>query len=77
MLKVLSVMSLLRRLKTADKARPSMPGEHWFTASAGMWLLSSARKRSSLAGRLVLGGLGVALLARAASGRDGLSRLKR
>lgn len=77
MLKAISVLSALRRLKNADKARPGVPGEHWLTASAGMWLLTSAPKRPSLAGRLVFGGLGLALLMRSASGRDGLSRLKR
>lgn len=77
MFKAISVLAALRRLKNADQARPGMPGEHWLTASAGMWLLTSASKRPSLAGRLVLGGLGLALLVRSASGRDGLSRIKR
>jgi hypothetical protein len=77
MFKAITVLSALRRLKHADQARPGLPGEHWLTASAGMWLLTSAGKQSSLAGRLVFGGLGLALLMRSASGRDGLSRLKR
>ncbi len=77
MFKAISLLSALRHFKRADQARPSVPGEHWLTASAGMWLLTSAGKRPTMAGRLVFGGLGLALLARAASGRDGLSRLKR
>lgn len=67
----------LSRLIEFDRTRPGFPGEHLAVAAVGGWLVRSAlRRRSRLAMLLsvVAGGL---LLARAASGRDGLARLKR
>ncbi len=52
------------RLRQADQRRASFPGEHWLTATAGMWFL----RREGLLGKVA----GAALLYRAASGRDGL-----
>lgn len=71
------VMNWLRQAKTADDRRKSFPAEHLLTAGLGMWLVSSANRKSSFLGRTVRRSLGMALLARAASGRDGLARLKR
>lgn len=67
--------SLLDQLKRFDDERPSVPGEHWLTFAAGLYLLlrpnrTSVGKLASVAG----GGL---LVARALSGRDGLLALLR
>jgi hypothetical protein len=62
--------SVLTRLQRFDEQRPGIPGEHWLALAAGIWLLTR-RSRSGL-GRLASVAGGVALLVRAASGRDGL-----
>lgn len=78
MFKLITFLMAWRRLKAADAARPrSMPGEHLLTAGAGLWLMSSARTRTSFLSRWFVRGAGLALLVRAASGRDGLARFKR
>jgi hypothetical protein len=64
--------ALLERLQRLDDARPSIPGEHWMTLGVGLWLL--ARRPASPLGRLACAAAGVALIYRAASGRDGLVR---
>ena len=61
---------LLTELKRIDDRRPSLPGEHWLTLVAGIWLLTRGG-RSALT-RLASVAAGAALLYRAASGRDGL-----
>ena len=63
--------SLLDRLKRFDDARPSLPGEPWLTLSAALWLL--ARPNPSRLGRSLSIAAGLALVYRAASGRDGVS----
>ena len=65
--------SWLDRLKRLDDARPSLPAEHWLTFGAAIWLLT--RPSSSPLGRLLSVATGLALVYRAASGRDGLARL--
>ena len=72
-----SALETIRDIKRFDDARPSIPGEHWLTLGAGVavWLLLR-RARSPLL-RTAGSVAGTALLARAASGRDGLSRLLR
>jgi hypothetical protein len=65
--------SLLARLKRYDEERAGFAGEHWYALAAGLWLLARGRGSTSLRGAGVVAGL--ALLARAASGRDGLVRL--
>ena len=62
--------SLLDRLKRFDDARPSLPAEHWLTFGAGIWLLDAPIVVP--AGRLLSVATGLALVYRAASGRDGL-----
>ena len=64
--------SLLERLKRIDDERPSFPGEHWFALGAGLWLLT--RRPESALGRLAALAAGLALVGRAASGRDGVAR---
>ena len=65
--------SLLNRLKRFDEARPSFPAEHWLAFGAAIWLLT--RPSASPFGRLLSVASGLALVYRAASGRDGLARL--
>jgi uncharacterized membrane protein len=67
---------LLNRIQEFDRRRPSFPGEHWIVAAVGSWLLRSSGRRRGIARVLTLVA-GGALLARAASGRDGLARLTR
>ena len=69
------MLQLLRRLRDYDEQRPGFPGEHFIVAALGTSLLNSARRRSGI-GRIVATVAGGALLARAASGRDGVARLK-
>lgn len=68
--------SLLRRVRNYDRQRAGVPGEHWMTAAAGAWLLRAAARRRSVAGGLLFAAAGIALLVRAASGRDGLAALR-
>jgi len=65
--------SWVDQLKRFDDRRPSLPGEHWVTLGAGLWLLS--RHGSASVGRFLAMAVGVALIYRATSGRDGLVRL--
>src|SRR4051812_38680483 len=67
--------SALERLKRFDEERPTIPGEHWLTLGAGLWLLM--RESESVAGRLASIAAGAALVWRAATGSDGfVNRLK-
>ncbi len=71
----MDTMTTVRRLAAQDRNRPSFRGEHWLVLGAGLALLGlSARGRSPLL-RGLARTLGTGLLARAASGRDGLRRL--
>jgi hypothetical protein len=63
--------SLMERLRRYDEARPGIPGEHWFALAAGLWLMT--RGRTSTLERIAALATGAALVARAVSGRDGLS----
>jgi hypothetical protein len=70
------VQSTLQRIKEYDEQRPGFAGEHLLVLGAGIgvWMLS--RKRSlpvQALGMLA----GTALVARAASGREGLSKVLR
>ena len=65
---------MLNRIREFDRNRKSFPGEHFVVGAAGSLLLNSARRRSGLA-RIAMMLAGSALLARAASGRDGVARL--
>jgi len=65
--------SWFEQLRRYDDRRASLPGEHWIALGAGLWLLS--RHGSLAVGRFLAMAVGVALIYRAASGRDGLVRL--
>jgi uncharacterized membrane protein len=68
--------NLVSRIRAFDQRRASFPGEHLIVAAVGSSLLRSAARRGG-AGRVLALLAGGALLARAASGRDGLARLAR
>jgi len=65
--------SLLARLKRYDDRREGYAGEHWYALAAGLWLLT--RGRGSAVARVAGVLAGIALIARAASGREGLVQL--
>jgi hypothetical protein len=66
---------IVNRIRQFDQRRPGFPGEHFIVAALGTSLLNASRRRSGV-WRLLAMAAGGALLARAASGRDGLARLK-
>jgi hypothetical protein len=70
-------VTTLKKIKRYDDERPGFPGEHWIVLGAGVGLwLATRRHRSAVV--QTLGVLGAtALAARAASGRDGLSKVLR
>lgn len=59
-------------LRHWDAARPSFPAEHWLVLGAGLLALRGAGRSRGLIGRMVGRAVGGALIARAASGRDGM-----
>lgn len=61
--------SLLEELRAFDRARQSLPGEHWAAFGLGLYLL--LRRSGSPVGRVASMVAGAALVARALSGRDG------
>ena len=67
--------SFLARLRELDRSRHSWPGEHWIAFAAGLYFLR--RERPTALGRLASIATGVALVARALSGRDGAIALLR
>ena len=69
--------SLVARAKARDDTRDSFPGEHWLVLGAGLAVWSLTRKSPSFVVRTVGMVAGSALVGRAASGRDGLSRFLR
>lgn len=69
--------SLIERAKAHDDNRDSFPGEHWLVLGAGLAVWSLTRRSPSFVVRTVGMVAGSALVGRAASGRDGLSRVLR
>ncbi len=67
----------LKQLKEFDDNRPSFPGEHLLVLGAGVAVLMASRRSRSFLVRTAGSTLGSALLYRAASGRDGLSKVLR
>lgn len=69
----MGLLSTLRKTKQWDDQRPGIPGEHWLALGAGLFALARARRSRSPVVRLAGQALGGALMARAASGRDGIA----
>lgn len=69
--------SPLAELKRLDENRRNIPGEHWLTLAAGLALWVATRKHPSGAVRLLAGIAGGFLVARAASGSQIPTSLKR
>ena len=67
----------IRQLKAYDDARPGFPGEHWLVLAAGLWAWRASSRHRSFAVRTVGSLAATALVARAASGRDGLAKVLR
>ena len=64
-----------QQLKQFDDSRPSIPGEHWMTLGLGLGAWCLTRRHPSFIVRAIGLGVGTAMVGRAASGRDGLSRI--
>lgn len=67
----MTLANKLKELQQWDNRRSGFPGEHWLALGAGMLVMRSAGKSRSLVGRLLGRAMGGALIARAATGRDG------
>lgn len=63
------------KYKSWDERRTSFPAEHWIVLGAGVALLLASRRSASPVIRAASSAAGIALLYRAASGRDGASKL--
>ena len=67
----------LQQLKQFDDARPGIPGEHLLALGAGLGAWWLTRRHPSFIVRSIGIGVGTAMIGRAASGRDGISRILR
>ena len=65
----------LRQRRDYEENRPSFPGEHWLVLAAGVTLILATRRSDSWIKRGLGMALGSTLVARAASGRDGVAKL--
>ncbi len=69
--------SPLAKVKAADEAREGFPGEHWLALALGVALWQFTRKHPNWIVRTA-GAFGAStLVARAAAGREGLSKVLR
>ncbi|RYF52517.1 MAG: hypothetical protein EOO29_57955 [Comamonadaceae bacterium] len=66
------IRDAVHKAQQRDNARPGLPGEHWLTLGAGLLILRGAGRRSGFFANTVGRLVGGALIARAASGRDGV-----
>ncbi len=69
--------STLQKIKAADEARKGFPGEHWLVLALGVALWQVTRKNPNVVVRTIGVFGATTLVARAASGRDGLSKVLR
>ena len=69
--------TLVERARAQDDARDSFPGEHWLVLGAGIAAWALTRTSPSVVVRTAGMLAATALVGRAASGRDGLSKLLR
>lgn len=68
---------LITELKEYDEAREGIPGEHWIVLAAGLGVWYWSAKQPSAIVKLLGMAAATALIGRAASGRDGLTKLFR
>jgi hypothetical protein len=69
--------SPIEKIKAADEARPGFPGEHWVVLGLGVAVWQFTRKDRRWYVRALGGLLATTLVARAASGREGMSKVLR
>jgi len=69
--------STLEKIKAADARRPGFPGEHWLVLALGIAVWQLTRRHRYWAVRTAGGLAASALVARAATGREGLSKVLR
>lgn len=69
--------SPIEKIKAADQARQGFPGEHWLVLALGIAVWQFTRKDRRWYVRTAGGFAATALVARAASGREGLSKVLR
>jgi len=69
--------SALDKIKAADEAREGFPGEHWLMLALGIAVWQFTRRHRYWAVRTAGGLAASAMVARAASGRQGLSKVLR
>jgi len=67
----MKISEKLQDLQRWDQRRPGFAGEHWLALGAGLLVMRRAGRSGSLLGRMLGRTLGTALIARAATGRDG------
>lgn len=65
----------LQKIKQYDEARDDFPGEHWIVLAAGLGVWYVSQRHPSAVVRLLGMAGATALVGRAASGRNGLTRL--
>ena len=72
-----TALETIKEIKRADDARVGVPGEHWMVLGAGLgaWLLTRGHRSVMVRTLGLLAG--TALVGRAASGRDGVSKVLR
>ena len=69
--------SILQKIKQSDTSRAGLPGEHWVALGAGLAAWWVTRNHRSFLVRTAGLMAGTALVGRAASGRDGISKVLR
>jgi hypothetical protein len=69
--------NLLRRIRRLDEQRPGLPGEHWVALAGGLGLWLATRRHPSMAVRVLASVAGTVLVARAMTGREVPSVLRR
>lgn len=65
----------LQAARDWEQKRKSFPGEHWIVLGAGVAVMLASRRSASPVVRALGAAAGGALVARAASGRDGVAKL--
>jgi hypothetical protein len=69
--------STLEKIKAADEKRKGFPGEHWLVLALGIAVWQVTRRHRNWAVRTAGGLAASAMVARAATGRQGLSKVLR